>query len=560
VRKLSYTFTRMVIFWVCEGSMKNSINKKLAAGFGLCLLLIVTVVGFNYLALRKLERLYLETLKRSGYLELATDAEHVGKEMYHVIANAVINRNLARSEREWAVCKRESREKLNRVDKAVEASQDRANVREAEQAINDIIRIYEQEMLPLIRRGAAVSGPLSALDAQLDRRIDDIDLALQRVAKSMSKENRKAEWEYNAVLKRTHGFGLVISLTGVLAVIVIIILATRQIVGPLTEITGAALEIKKGNYLVGLKHTSQDEIGVLSDAFRDMSRQMERRTLELQASNDRLQKEMGERRHAEEEISRLNAQLEQRVMQRTEELLKANRQCQLVLAVQKETEEELRSSHEQLRNLSRHLQAVREEERTIIAREIHDELGQSLTALKMDVSWLGRKLPAGFGHLEEKTGEMLKYIDETIKTVQRISAELRPGILDDLGLMAAIEWQAQEFQKRTGVSCEVSSSFDCDTLDRCRSTALFRIIQEALTNISRHAEATLTRVTLVENGNTLVATVTDNGKGINETRISDPDSLGLIGIRERALLFGGEVNISRLAEGGTSVRLIIPLV
>ena len=246
-------------------------------------------------------------------------------------------------------------------------------------------------------------------------------------------------------------------------------------------------------------------------------------------------------------------------MQRTEQLLKANQQCQLVLTAQKEAEEELRNSHEQLRNLSRHLQAVREEERTIIAREIHDELGQSLTALKMDVSWLGNNFPAGLESLKEKTAVMLQYIDETIKMVQRISAELRPGILDDLGCMAAIEWLAQEFQKRTEISCEVSSTFDCDTLDRCRATALFRIVQEALTNICRHAEATQARVSLEASGNTLTVSITDNGQGISETSIADPDSLGLIGMRERARQFGGEVNISCLAAGGTSVCMSIPV-
>ncbi|MBC7962371.1 MAG: HAMP domain-containing protein [Steroidobacteraceae bacterium] len=539
--------------------MKNSLRKKLAAGFGLCLLLIVTVVGFNYSALGKLEKLYQETLKLSGHQELATHSQHIGKEMYQIIANALINQDLAKSDREWVACKKESLEMLSRVSKTVETPQELANVSEAEQAINDIIRIYELEMLPLIRKGATVPGPLSVVDAQLDKRITAIDLALQRVTQSMSEKNRKAAKEYHAVLKHTHGFGLVISLAGVLAVLVTISLMTRQIVGPLTEITGAALEIKKGNYLVGLKHTSHDEIGVLSDAFRDMSEQVMKRKLELQSSNERLQQEICEHRQAEEEINRLNAQLEQRVMQRTAELVNANQQCQLVLAAQKQAEEELRSSHEQLRNLSRHLQAVREEERTMIAREIHDELGQSLTALKMDVAWLGGRLPAGSAQLKEKTALMLKYIDETIKTVQRISSELRPGILDDLGLMAAIEWQAQEFQKRSGIICEVSSSFDCDTLDRCRSTALFRVVQESLTNICRHTEATLARITLEGSGNMLVASVTDNGKGISETRISDPDSLGLIGMRERARLLGGEVNISRLAEGGTSIRMTIPL-
>jgi len=165
--------------------MKNSISNKLAAGFGLCLLLIATVVGFNFSALQKLENLYQETLKRSDHIELTTDAQHIGDEMYVVIANAVINRDLAKSDRDWAVCKKESLEKLSNVDRTVESPQEQANVREAEQAINDIIRIYELEMLPLIRKGATVPGPLSVVDAQLDKRIAAIDLALQRVAQSM---------------------------------------------------------------------------------------------------------------------------------------------------------------------------------------------------------------------------------------------------------------------------------------------------------------------------------------------------------------------------------------
>jgi signal transduction histidine kinase len=202
---------------------------------------------------------------------------------------------------------------------------------------------------------------------------------------------------------------------------------------------------------------------------------------------------------------------------------------------------------------------VREEERAIISRDIHDELGQLLTALKIDLLWLRSKLPEGHPKLLDKTRGMENHFDEAVRIVKRISAELRPAILDDLGLTAAIEWHAQEFQKRTGIICEVRSSFDSGSLDLGRSTALFRIFQESLTNICRHAEATRVEVTLAENGDGLVATIADNGKGVTEQQLSDPLSLGLIGMRERARCFGGEVTINPLPDGGTGVRVIIPL-
>jgi signal transduction histidine kinase len=230
-----------------------------------------------------------------------------------------------------------------------------------------------------------------------------------------------------------------------------------------------------------------------------------------------------------------------------------------LIAAQKEAEAEILGSREELRSLSHHLQTVREEERTAIAREVHDELGQLLTALKMDVSWLGGKLPEEQHQLVKKTREMAKHIDETIKTVQKISAELRPGILDDLGLIAAIEWQAKEFQKRTGIICEFRGTLEGDKLDRSRSTALFRIFQETLTNIYRHAEATRAWLTLTERDNELIATVTDNGKGITKKQISNPTSLGFIGMRERVRYFGGEVTINRIQDGGTTIEVIIPL-
>jgi len=233
---------------------------------------------------------------------------------------------------------------------------------------------------------------------------------------------------------------------------------------------------------------------------------------------------------------------------------------QLGTAIQKvRAEEELRSSREQLRNLSTYLQSVREEERTRIAQMIHDECGQELTALKIDLSWLGNKLRKDQKSLLEKIKSMERHIDVTIQKTQRMSAELRPGVLDDLGLVAAIEWQAKEFQNRTGIKFEVALDPKDIILGQECSTTIFRILQETLTNVVRHAEATSVKATLKEKAGQLELKVRDNGKGITEEQISDPKSFGLIGIRERAYFWGGKVKIRGIKDKGTTVTVSIPL-
>jgi len=222
-------------------------------------------------------------------------------------------------------------------------------------------------------------------------------------------------------------------------------------------------------------------------------------------------------------------------------------------------EEELRSSHQQLRNLAAHLQSVREEERAGIARELHDEMGQVLTALKMDLSWLNKRLTKDDSSLVEKVKSMTKLTDTAIRMVRRLSTELRPGILDDLGLSAAIEWQAEEFAERTGIGCEVSVNDGVIILEQDRSTAIFRIFQEALTNVARHARATKVKASLKEKDGELVLEVKDNGRGITEKQISDAKSFGIMGMRERVYPWGGEVKISGIREKGTTVRVTIPL-
>ncbi|HSB69980.1 MAG TPA: PAS domain S-box protein [Candidatus Methylomirabilis sp.] len=224
-----------------------------------------------------------------------------------------------------------------------------------------------------------------------------------------------------------------------------------------------------------------------------------------------------------------------------------------------QAEEQLRRSREQLRALAGHLESVREEERARIAREAHDELGQALTALKFDLAWLIHRLPKHQPAAQEKAQGMLALIDTTINTVRRISEDLRPSILDTLGLVAALEWQAQEFQTRTGIACSLLSGLPDVTLDRTPSTALFRICQESLTNVARHAQATRVIIRLSAEADYLALAVEDNGRGIPEQDFANATSLGLLGMRERALLLGGELTIVGRPGAGTTVMVKVPL-
>jgi PAS domain S-box-containing protein len=236
--------------------------------------------------------------------------------------------------------------------------------------------------------------------------------------------------------------------------------------------------------------------------------------------------------------------------------------CMVVTDItdRKRAEEGVRRSREQLRNFSRRLQSLLEEERTRISREIHDELGQSLTALKLDLSLIRRKILSE-GHAEQsgKIHEVELAVSSIIRTVRKIATDLRPGILDELGMVAAIEWVAKDFQRGTGIICKVSGRGADQVSDLVLSTAIFRIVQEALTNVSRYSAASQVKVSLEREGDTLILEVRDNGIGIMEGKIFDPKSLGLIGIRERVLLLGGEAQISGKPGEGTLVRVTLPI-
>ena len=229
------------------------------------------------------------------------------------------------------------------------------------------------------------------------------------------------------------------------------------------------------------------------------------------------------------------------------------------ITVRKNTEERLQKTSLRLRNLATHLQSIREEERATIAREIHDELGQVLTVLKIQISLLSNKLNDDQQEIKDKIKTISGMIDNTVEKVQRITAKLRPDILDELGLIPAIEWQAQEFEKLTGIKCYLTLFPEEIKLTDEKSTAIFRIFQEALTNVMRHSSATIVKVSILKKDDDLIIKISDNGIGINNKQLKDSKSLGLIGMKERAMIFGGEVNVDGISGKGTELIVEMPL-
>jgi signal transduction histidine kinase len=252
--------------------------------------------------------------------------------------------------------------------------------------------------------------------------------------------------------------------------------------------------------------------------FRTMT--MKRRNRELDETNLQLMREVAERMLAEEKSNRVSAQL---------------------------------------RRMSVHMQDVREEERAAIAREIHDELGQALTAMKVDLQWMGQQLPQHHPPMREKVNGIEELVDILLGTTHRLTAELRPPPLDDLGLAAALQWEAEEWSKPTGVTCELILGLDGTELDSEQSIAVYRIFQEVLTNVARHARATRVMAHIRAGHDQLEMEMTDNGVGISQHQIDDPESYGLLGIRERVLQFSGQTTIEGFEGKGTRIRVSLPL-
>ena len=247
----------------------------------------------------------------------------------------------------------------------------------------------------------------------------------------------------------------------------------------------------------------------------------------------------------------------------TEDIVYAGHPVRLMLAIdvteKVNATQLLKRSLKDLRGLAAHLENIREEERISIAREIHDELGQQLTSIKMDISWITKKIPAQDGDVKNKIGGITKLLDDAVKTIRRIATELRPSILDNLGLVAAIEWQSQEFETRSGIHTEFESPVAEISVPKNIATSLFRIYQESLTNVARHAEASKISSTLQLNGNQLILKITDNGKGFEVDKIANKKTLGLLGMKERTMMMGGKYEIISEPGNGTTILVTVPV-
>lgn len=226
---------------------------------------------------------------------------------------------------------------------------------------------------------------------------------------------------------------------------------------------------------------------------------------------------------------------------------------------QKRDKEALSKTNEELRKLTTHLDSVREEERKKISQEIHDQLGQALTAIQMDVSWLINHLPEDQEHLHNKTQSIINLIQKTSQAVRDISMKLRSSMLDDLGIVEALKWEVKEFQLRTGIECKATFKIEKLSLAPELATDIFRVFQEVFTNIARHSKATKVDVILDKEPNQIMLKVKDNGKGILESEVWNSKSLGIIGMTERMRRWSGKLNINSIPNSGTRVEMIVPL-
>ena len=266
-----------------------------------------------------------------------------------------------------------------------------------------------------------------------------------------------------------------------------------------------------------------------------------------------------QRKEVEEELERHKNSLEKLVESRTYDLTNINNHLKKEIEEHKSTQQILIDSKEKFRRLSNQIQSIREDEKSRIAKEVHDQLGQTLTALKIDIAQLEKNIPSELSELKSRTSSITNIVDETIKNVQQISMELRPPILDAFGICEAICWQANEYKKKLGMHFDLNCLQEHIDLEKDLQTALFRIFQESMTNVIRHANATQVQVGMNYDNKNLTFEVADNGIGLNKEDVKSPESLGLIGMRERVYPWGGQVEFKGLPGKGTKIIITIPL-
>jgi len=264
-----------------------------------------------------------------------------------------------------------------------------------------------------------------------------------------------------------------------------------------------------------------------------------------------LRKDIARREREEVILTRDRDQLDELVLRRTEELVTANELLKHEMEIRKQAEHALH-------NLNRHTELIREEERRTISRDIHDEIGQSLTAVKLDLAWIEHKFLPGNTEFAGRLSLMRSFLDRLIGKVQNIVAGLRPPLLDSLGLVEAMDWQVKEFKRQNSIVCELSIDEKVKEVDEKVATAVVRIVMEALTNVSRHAQATMVSVSLRVRDKAILLDIHDNGRGLTSEEINSPTSYGLLGMQERAHLCDGTLTFESEPGQGTTVSLSIP--